>query len=144
MIIAIERRLEKISSDFLDTRGHTLAAMGHEIITPPIGTLPRHSDLNFTWNHRYGKSLGQSIICELGWLPRTAYQMSWAGINAESHIAPYVWNGAQPEPATRARVNAHRDELQRADDYSHAYMQTRLPIVTGLPGGYRTQQQCTA
>ena len=52
-----------------------------------------HDALSVVWNGRRHRPGLATLFCEHGWLPRSAYQVSWQGINADHHRGPFSWSG---------------------------------------------------
>lgn len=67
----------------MDALEATCKRLGHFVVRD---TEVGH-DIAFVWNGRGYRPSGPTIYCELGWLPRWSYQLSWKGINAEHHAA---------------------------------------------------------
>jgi len=68
---------------FLDAWVLTLGELGHTAVRRLHG----HIDAAVVWNGRGWRQAVPTIYCELGWLPRWSYQVSWRGINADHHAA---------------------------------------------------------
>jgi glycosyltransferase involved in cell wall biosynthesis len=66
-----------------------------------------------TWNGRNLQWPGPVIYCEHGWLPRTSYQISTRGINADSHAAPFVWDGRPLAAETAERLDRTLTRLRK-------------------------------
>ncbi len=112
LTLAIQRQRSGPIGDLMDALALSAAALGHTVRRGPPGGLPGDT-VAVAWNGRSLHWTGPRILCEHGWLPRAAYQISPAGINADSHIAPFAWDGAPlPEPETE-RITRHLARLAR-------------------------------
>jgi glycosyltransferase involved in cell wall biosynthesis len=116
--------------DFLDAVATSAAALGHEVVRDPRRWLADPAVLHVVWNGRQHRSRGPVLYCEHGWLPRSGYQVSAAGINAGSHLAPFRWDG-QALPPDAQRALALRLEALRAEALAAA-----VPACTAVaPAG---------
>ncbi|MCP4645810.1 MAG: glycosyltransferase [bacterium] len=131
---------------------------GHEVVNGH----GKGWDVAFSWNGRDWAYGGPVVFCELGWLPRWSYQLSWDGINAASHLAPFEWDG---KPLTKARARAvakhitaitqgppadacldgYADTTAAATDVGYEFILCPLQVETDtnmahVPEEYRTAQ----
>jgi hypothetical protein len=146
----------------LDALAGSAVALGHAVARVRAAAWPGHS-LAIVWNGRHlrgRRDVGPVLYCEHGWLPRSDYQISPAGINADSHAAPFRWHGrplAQHEDAAlQARLEALRGAaLRDAGARAAAAQSASLParfllvplqvesdtnILRHAPPGLRTMQ----
>lgn len=93
MKVAIEKRTAGLVGDLFETLAVSVAALGHTVSRDPRATARNPRVLSIVWNGRGHSLLGPALYCEHGWLPRADYQISPRGINADSHAAPFVWDG---------------------------------------------------
>lgn len=127
MRIAVEKHTPGIVGDFLDNLAHTAAQLGHQVSR----VLPRSRSatmaLSIVWNGRDHRSAGPSLYCEHAWLPRWEYQLSPGGINADSHLAPFQWDGRPLSSECLAALNRHLDDIRAGGPTQFSYMQTAAP-----------------
>lgn len=162
MKIAVEKRVAGAVGDLLQTLADTAAALGHRVVRDPRASAHDPGVLSIVWNGRGYATRGPRVYCEHGWLPRSDYQISHRGINADSHAAPFAWNGAALSPAQDAALDAHVAAIKSASHAGHyRYMQagglgdialpdafvlvplqieTDTNIVRHVPAGLRTMQ----
>lgn len=162
MKIAVEKRVAGAVGDLLQTLAESAAALGHRVVRDPRATAHDPGVLSIVWNGRGYATRGPRVYCEHGWLPRSDYQISHRGINADSHAAPFAWNGAALSPSQEAALDAHIAAIKSASHAGHyRYMQaggladialpdafllvplqieTDTNIVRHVPAGLRTMQ----
>lgn len=162
MKIAVEKRVAGAVGDLLQALAESAAALGHRVVRDPRSTAHDPHVLSIVWNGRGYATRGPRVYCEHGWLPRSDYQISHRGINADSHAAPFVWNGVALSPAQDAVLDAHIAAIKSASHAGHyRYMQaggldeialpqhfllvplqieTDTNIVRHVPAGLRTMQ----
>ncbi len=75
----------------------TCKRLGHDC----LGSSSANCALTIQWGGKRPSHDLPTIYCELGWLPRWSYQVSWSGINANHHAAGQ-WSALRsddhPEP----------------------------------------------
>lgn len=162
MKIAVEKRVAGAVGDLLQALAQSATALGHRVVRDPRATAHDPNVLSIVWNGRGYGTRGPRVYCEHGWLPRSDYQISHRGINADSHAAPFAWNGAALSTAQDAALDAHVAAIKSASHAGHyRYMQAgglddiALPqafllvplqiesdtnIVRHVPAGLRTMQ----
>lgn len=162
MKIAVEKRVAGAVGDLLQTLAESAAALGHRVVRDPRSTAHDPNVLSIVWNGRGYATRGPRVYCEHGWLPRSDYQISHRGINADSHAAPFAWNGAALSPTQDAALDAHIAAIKSTSHAGHyRYMQaggledialpqafllvplqieTDTNIVRHVPAGLRTMQ----
>jgi hypothetical protein len=106
--------------DFLRALGETVEFMGHEKATDPEA-----ADLSVVWGFDRPVEGQPCLFVESGWLPRWHYQVSWLGINAESHVAqiPYRHGTGRKYRLRRARALRYLRKLRtaRCERYPSAF-----------------------
>ena len=110
--LVIPRTRSGPAGQLMDALATSARSLGHSVTraTTPQG----HKDIiAITWNGRSLRWDGPTIYCEHGWLPRSAYQISTHGINADSHIAPFAWTGTALPAGKAARIEATLSQLRR-------------------------------
>lgn len=162
MKIAVEKRVAGAVGDLLQTLAESAATLGHRLVRDPRSTAHDPNVLSIVWNGRGYATRGPRVYCEHGWLPRSDYQISHRGINADSHAAPFAWNGAALSPTQDAALDAHIAAIKSTSHAGHyRYMQaggledialpqafllvplqieTDTNIVRHVPAGLRTMQ----
>ncbi len=133
MKIAVETRKGDLSGNLLKTLAATARELDHQIVGPPSGHHLRSDVLSIVWNGRRHRSPGPTLYCEHGWLPRWHYQISPAGINADSHIAPFRWPEATPPATVLEQARAHLESLCGGAGCRHEYMRTDREPPADLP-----------
>lgn len=96
MKITVERR-QGVLGTFFDTLAKSLKKTGATVERIPGGS-QNHGPVTFVWNGRATQAPGAIVFCEHGWLPRWHFQMSPMGINANSHCAPFQFDGSETAP----------------------------------------------
>ncbi len=134
--IAVERHKPGIVGDFMDALAGSAAQLGCRVTRDVTAVARRPEVVKVVWNGRHLNGAGPVIYCEHGWLPRWSYQVSPAGINASSHLAPFSWDGIPLEPARRNAVAAHLQTLRQSAPPNYAYMQTDVAAVTEVPDAF--------
>lgn len=137
MKISVEKRVAGAVGDLLQTLAESAAALGHRVIRDPRSTAHDPNVLSIVWNGRGYATRGPRVYCEHGWLPRSDYQISHRGINADSHAAPFAWNGAALSSAQDAALDAHIAGIKSASHAGHyRYMQAGGLDDIALPGAF--------
>lgn len=134
MKVAIEKRSAGLVGDLLEALAGSVAALGHSVGRDPRATARNPRVLSIVWNGRGHNLLGPALYCEHGWLPRADYQISPRGINADSHAAPFVWDG-QPLSAQQDAALDRRLAAIKSTGFSgyYQYMQTNREHRIELP-----------
>jgi hypothetical protein len=124
MKVSIDKYGPGMVADLLDRLALTCRELGHDVVRQPKRTGHDRNALAIVWNGRNHTSRGPTLYCEHGWLPRSAYQISPKGINADSHLAPFTWDGAPLSSERSAALDAHVEAIKTAS-YSgyYQYMQ---------------------
>jgi glycosyltransferase involved in cell wall biosynthesis len=137
MKVAIERRSVGVIGQFLDAFATSIAQLGHAVVRDPRTTALDPSVLSIVWNGRGHQARGPTLYCEHGWLPRSDYQVSPAGINAGSHLSPFAWNGSPLSREESAALDAHLAAIKSAcfSGYQQ-YMQAGGDAVANLPPAF--------
>jgi glycosyltransferase involved in cell wall biosynthesis len=135
MKVAIERRSGSgLVTRLLDALAATTARLGHQVVRNPRASAADPRTLSIVWNGRGHRGRGPTLYCEHGWLPRSAYQISPSGINADSHLAPFRWDGVPLSADASAALDAHRAAITSASfDGYYEYMQAGGEASDGLP-----------
>jgi hypothetical protein len=115
MKVAIEKRSKGIDAELLDTLATTVAGLGHSVSRDPQRAAGDPHLLAIVWNGSRYHGRGPTLFCEHGWLPRADYQISPRGINADSHAAPFVWDGQPLSQEKSAALDAHLAALRQAN-----------------------------
>ena len=117
----------------LDTLAATAAACGCSVSRSLSAPRDRPDILSIVWNGRSHRSRGPVLYCEHGWLPRTDYQISPRGINADSHVALGTWTERSLSEEDTEALELHLDALRRAEGTGPA---PPGPEPPGLPGEF--------
>jgi glycosyltransferase involved in cell wall biosynthesis len=134
MKVAIENRGKGVVGELLDTLAATAARLGHEVVRSPRGAAMDHRTVSVVWNGRGHRAHGPTLYCEHGWLPRSDYQISPAGINAGSHLAPFRWDGVPLSEQEEAALDAHLAAIEAASFSGYyRYMQAGAEAADDLP-----------
>jgi hypothetical protein len=137
MKIAVEKRVAGAVGDLLQALAESAAALGHRVVRDPRATAHDPSVLSVVWNGRGYTTRGPRVYCEHGWLPRSDYQVSHRGINADSHAAPFAWNGTVLSSAQDAALDAHVAAIKSASHAGHyRYMQAGGLEDIALPDAF--------
>lgn len=136
MKIAVEAHPPGLVGDFLDALAHTAARLGHAVRRDPTRSAGDPEVVNIVWNGRNHRARGLTLYCEHGWLPRWSYQISANGINADSHLAPFVWNGMPPDVEESIQLDAHLETIRSQPPAGFEYMQTTRSAADGLPDAF--------
>jgi glycosyltransferase involved in cell wall biosynthesis len=136
----------------LDALAESISTLGHQVVRARSGATGRTAALTVVWNGRNLRGNGPVLFCEHGWLPRTDYQISPRGINADSHIAPFLWDGRPLAPDDDA-LDTCLAQLRNASRGSGAgaelppefllvplQIESDTNIVRHAPPGLRTMQ----
>ena len=122
--------------DMFDTLAETLARIGVRVSRRAhVQSAPANS-LAVVWNGRMFRPSGPVLYCEHGWLPRWDYQISHRGINADSHLAPFRWDGRPLADAQREQLARHLASLREHGPKNHHYMRPDLHTATDLPDAF--------
>ena len=117
MQIAVDKRPgTSVVSTFLDTFATTAEAAGFRVLRNPAALDHPAKAVTVVWNGRRHRARGPTVYAEHGWLPRSSYQVSPAGINADSHAADFHWDGRRLAESEREAVRRHLDLLRRGDE----------------------------
>ncbi|WP_046656567.1 glycosyltransferase [Lysobacter capsici] len=137
MKVAIEKRSAGLVGDLLDTLAGSVAELGHTVVRDPRASARNPRVLSIVWNGRGYSTAGPTLYCEHGWLPRWDYQISPRGINADSHAAPFAWDG-QPLDGERDAQLEHRLQAIKSTEFSgyYQYMQASGPAASNLPAQF--------
>lgn len=134
MKIAIQNRGSGAVSDLLDALAHSAARLGHTVSRDPRRTASDPHVLSIVWNGSGHRSRGPTLYCEHGWLPRADYQISPRGINADSHAAPFAWDGRPLSPEQSALLDVRLAAIKQASFEGHyQYMQANKGVAPDLP-----------
>jgi glycosyltransferase involved in cell wall biosynthesis len=114
MKVAIEKRVHGVDAELLDALAATVASLGHTVSREPQRTAADPQVLSIVWNGSRHRGRGPMLYCEHGWLPRADYQISPRGINADSHAAPFVWDGQALSDAHSAALDARLGALRQS------------------------------
>lgn len=137
MNISIEKRSKGLVSDLLDTLAATAAGLGHTVTRDTRRTAADPRVLSIVWNGRGHLGRGPTLYCEHGWLPRADYQISPRGINADSHAAPFAWDGRPLTEAQSAALDARLAAVKSASfEGYYQYMQADKDVPLGLPADF--------
>lgn len=139
MNVMIEKYKGPLINSFLERIGQTAQTLGHNVHYCQASQFQIQPDtISIVWNGRHYRNANNIIYCEHGWLPRDAYQISPSGINADSHIAPYVWNGQALTDTDRAAVKAHIESLksEATSEHAQSYTSTLEPVAKDLPAEF--------
>lgn len=136
MKIAVEVHRPGLVGDFLDALAATAVRLGHTVRRDVARLASDPEVTNIVWNGRSHRARGPTLYCEHGWLPRWSYQISPAGINADSHLAPFVWNGTALEADESGQLDAHLEEIRSQPPAGFEYMQTTSAVAAGLPDAF--------
>lgn len=137
MKIAIERRSSGAVGQLLDALAASAAKLGHVVVRDPRATAHDPRVLSIVWNGRGHRSRGPTLFCEHGWLPRSHYQISRAGINADSHLAPFSWDGTPLSAEEGAALDAHIARIKAAAFTGYyQYMEAGKDASGNLPAEF--------
>lgn len=133
MIIQIEKHRGNIIGGFFDRLAKTANKLGHSVERRVSPYRPDKRAIAVVWNGRRYRNDKHIIYCEHGWLPREAYQVSPGGINADSHIAPFEWNGKSLSAVQRNSVLDYLESLKSQNSSAQEYTSAAVPAVKDLP-----------
>jgi hypothetical protein len=134
MKIAVERRGGGVVDALLDALAASAQALGHSVTRDVRGCAHDPGTLTILWNGHGCVTRGPRLYCEHGWLPRSDYQISPRGINAESHLAPFVWNGVPLSAEEDAALDVRFAAIKSATYHGHyRYMQAAALAPVALP-----------
>lgn len=131
--VAIEHRPGGLGGNFLDTLAATAGAMGLQVRRVPTSGSAGPDEIAVLWNGKLFHPSGPTLYCEHGWLPRGEFQVSPTGVNADSHLAPFVWDGSPLPRAAADEVERRLEAIRTADHAACAEMRTMEPPVDDLP-----------
>jgi glycosyltransferase involved in cell wall biosynthesis len=131
--IAIQKAPPGIVGDFLDNLAATAQELGHQVKRKPGGLAGSREVLSIVWNGRQHRSAGPVLYCEHAWLPRWDYQISHKGINADSHLAPFVWSGNPLTIPQRQALERHFENLRAGSPFQLDYLRPDLQEAASLP-----------
>lgn len=133
MKVSIEKYSPGPIGDLFDTLARTVSGLGHQVARTRRSSF-EPGEIKIVWNGRYYARRGAMLFCEHGWLPRSDYQISACGINAASHLAPFVWNGAPLSIDAASCLDAHFATAKSASHTGYLdYMQATKAQAGGLP-----------
>ncbi len=138
MKVAIESRPSSGAvGQLLDALAASVGGLGHGVVRQSAGSARQPQVLAIVWNGRSLTGRGPTLYCEHGWLPRSDYQISPRGINADSHAAPFAWDGRPLSVEEDAALDAHLARIKAAT-YSgpYQYMQTGGEVPGQLPEAF--------
>ncbi|HUF60477.1 MAG TPA: glycosyltransferase [Verrucomicrobiales bacterium] len=136
LMVAIEKHLPGLVGDFLDAFAATARALGYRVERNPRAYAARKDVLSVVWNGRHHRGSGPTLYCEHGWLPRWEYQVSFRGINSDSHLAPFVWDGEPLLPAQHLALEARMESLRSGSPGSLDYFRPDKTAAAGLPSDF--------
>ncbi len=136
MRIAIERHKPGIVGDFLDGLAATAQKLGNSVSRDVRHECGRPEVVCVVWNGRDHQAAGPTLYCEHAWLPRWEYQISPGGINADSHLAPFRWDGEPLSDARDAALERHLESIRRGGPKSFKYMQTAVAGTADVPEAF--------
>lgn len=114
MRVSIDKYAPGIIADLLDRLAATARQLGYEVTRQARCSGHDRHALAIVWNGRNHCGHGPRLYCEHGWLPRSAYQISPRGINADSHLAPFVWDRIALSAAASAALDSHIAAIKAA------------------------------
>lgn len=127
MKVAIEKRSSGVVGQLLEALAGSVAALGHKVVRDPRNTAHDPRVLSIVWNGRGYSTRGPILYCEHGWLPRADYQISPRGINADSHAAPFAWNGVPLTAEQDADLDRRIEAIKSANfEGYYQYMQANI------------------
>jgi len=138
MKINIERYRGPLINQFLGQIGQTAQSLGHHVEYHQAPFRLQANIVSVVWNGRRYRNANNVIFCEHGWLPRDAYQVSPGGINADSHIAPFEWDGQVLAKVQREAVRHHLQMLKTntQGEFAQGYTSTLEPVAKHLPSDF--------
>ena len=130
----MERRGGLIVGAFLDAFADGARHASFEVrrIEAPAVTASRDEAL-VVWNGRHLRAGVSAIYCEHGWLPRWSFQVSRRGINADSHLASFQWNGRGLDTAAARQLERRLEQMRAGCPFDAEYMQPDSTAVNDLP-----------
>lgn len=134
LTVAIENRpATGAIGQLFDALAASARELGHQVLRSSPHAARSPAALAIVWNGRALTGAGPTLYCEHGWLPRSDYQISPRGINADSHAAGFRWQGEPLGAAESAALDAH---LARVKAASHGgqyrYMEASGAVPAGL------------
>lgn len=136
MNIQIEKHNGGLVGNFMDALAGSVESLGYGVTRVPSRQDGERSTLKIVWNGRNCRNHNNIIYCEHGWLPREAYQISPKGINADSHIAPFLWDNRLLPELQREQVATYLQSLRQQGKFSLEYMRTDVPVAADLPAEF--------
>jgi predicted SAM-dependent methyltransferase/glycosyltransferase involved in cell wall biosynthesis len=109
--VCIDNHHGGVIGALFDALAATASDLGH-VVTRGVRARAHAADVDVVWNGRQYQRRSGVLYCEHGWLPRSAYQISPKGINADSHIAPFEWNGEPLSTIESAQLEAHLSQVR--------------------------------
>ncbi len=119
--VFVEDKGSSLSGTFMNAMAQTLKAEGLEVTRDLASGSQNRADLAIVWNGRDHLVDGPTIFIEHGWLPRWRFQVSSKGINADSHLSPFEWDGRTPSDEESETVRLYLESLrtEAPDAFSH-------------------------
>lgn len=137
MKIIIEQHTTSIIEDLMSTLAKTAERIGYPVKRKKLANMADSQPAIYVvWNGRKLRAVGPTIYCEHGWLPRWYYQMSFQGINADSHMAPFQWDGKSLTDKQVELLDKYFKMIREKGPAGHNYMQTEREAVHDLPGEF--------
>ncbi|MDH5360749.1 MAG: hypothetical protein OEX03_09305, partial [Gammaproteobacteria bacterium] len=131
--VVIERHKPGIVGDFLDALAETVRSLNYRVSRDLRVSVSEPGALTVVWNGRQFNGAGPVLYCEHGWLPRWSYQISASGINADSHVAPFVWDEKRLNSRQKNELDRHLEDIRQGCPLDYKYMQTSASSITELP-----------
>lgn len=136
MTVAISGSREGVIGDLLNALADSAARLGHSVFRDLASVRHDRSAVAIVWNGRSHTYRGPTLYCEHGWLPRWAYQISAKGINADSHIAPFVWDEESLTPQQDDALDRHLAAIRERIAGEHAPGANGASGIDGLPPAF--------
>lgn len=114
MKVSIDKYAPGMVADLLDRLAKSAKQLGYDVVRQVRRAGHDRNAIAIVWNGRNHAAKGPTLYCEHGWLPRSAYQISPRGINADSHLAPFAWDGAALTPEQSDALDAHIAAIKSA------------------------------
>ncbi len=156
LTVAVDHAGGGAVGQFLAAAADGLAALGHRVVRSRSGIAAGASPmLAVVWNGRQLRTPTPVLYAEHGWLPRSDYQLSPNGINADSHAALHQWDGKPLATADDAALELRLAALRGAAPHGGVDVASGLParfllvalqiesdtnILRHAPPGLRTMQ----
>lgn len=136
MPVAIERHNPGIVGDFMDALAASARTLGCRVTRDLRAAAGDAAALKVVWNGRDYRGRGPALYGEHAWLPRWEYQISPRGINADSHLAPFVWDGRALSCEQQQALDAHLAAIRAGGPDNYRYMQTAVAAADDLPAEF--------